>query len=103
MTTPLRFPAFNLRFTALPAAGAALEQLLAGDRPAPRGVWFEGRQPIPLLTGPRGRRRRVDHARALRMATWARRRQRRHGIPAATVWFRTYLPAARVELLGSTT
>ncbi len=88
-------PKSKVQFTVL--SSTEITAWMLGEDPAPRySLNFEARRTVPLITGRRGSRKRVEHARLLRMATWKRRRQRRHGVPAATVYVRTYIPNARV-------
>lgn len=71
-----------------------------GAPPEPRfEVTFHGRHPVRLRTGkrPAGMSRAAWRAQ-LRINSWLRRRQRRTGIPAATVAFAMHLPNATVEL-----
>lgn len=52
---------------------------------------------VPLLTGRRKGRSRVEHARVLRVARWARRRERRMGIPAGTRIRTSYFPRMYID------
>lgn len=51
--------------------------------PQPRAIEVQGRSPIRLLTGGRGRRTRAQHARVLRVARLRRRVARRERRPVA--------------------
>lgn len=96
MTAPFRFES---SFTTQLDPGS-MERLLQvlGIPEEPRfDVTFHGRHAVRLRTGKRPAGvSRAEWRAQLRVNSWLRRRQRRTGIPAATVAMALHLPNARV-------
>lgn len=75
-------------------------RLLTGEEPAPqveRALLLRYDKPIPLRTGKRGPRSRVQHARVVKLARLRRRVARRENRPACVVHCQTYLPRVWID------
>lgn len=82
----------------VPVDGAAMDRLRHLEYTNMRHrIEIAGRVTVPLRTGQLGAGSRAEHARALAVARLKRRRQRRHGIPAATQR-RIIIPKATVSM-----
>lgn len=83
----------------VPVNGAAMDRLRHLEYTnMRRRIEIAGRVTVPLRTGQLGAGSRAEHARALAVARLKRRRQRRHGIPAATQRRIIILPKATVSM-----
>lgn len=77
-----------------------LFKLLGIDRPdmQERALLLRYDKPIPLRTGKRGLRSRVQHARVVKLARLRRRVARRENRPACVVQCQTYLPRVWIDV-----
>jgi hypothetical protein len=76
-------------------------QLLTGEVQPPkeeRALLFRYDKPIPLRTGRRGPRSRVQHARVVKLARLRRRVARRENRPACVIHCQTYIPRVWIDV-----
>lgn len=101
MTWPGPLPSLTTEFdlTLSVVDMEALDRMIRDDEPPRYAVLVVGRVPVPFRTGPLGGRRRAAHARSRARGVALRRRQRKHGIPAAHLTRYTYSPSATIKVV----
>jgi hypothetical protein len=78
-----------------------LMRLFTGGEPpeqVERALLLRYDKPIPLRTGRRGPRSRVQHARVVKLARLRRRVARRENRPACVIHCQTYIPRVWIDV-----